>query len=854
MVRALRRFRRTVVARRFCFSRNHVGPFSKGETTMKRNRKPVPRRAVRRISKNFPFASADALEQRILLSATGVEPIGGTGNNVAHPTWAAAGNDLVRLTPAQYANGYSTPSLPQDPSARLISNLVNNQADPADPSQDIATVNQQSLSDFAYSFGQFMDHDMDLTQGNGAPDNISVPVGDPIGGPNDTPLSFNRSQTDPATGTEPGNPAQQVNSVSSYFDLSQIYGSDQATDNALRTFVGGQMKTSPGGLPPLDNSTYFTSAQLAAINASVGGMADDGSLPESQMFVTGDSRGNENVELTVLQTLFLDNHNRLAAELQKENPTWTDQQLFDEARKLNIAQYQSIIYNEWIPAVLGANALPAYTGYNPNVNASIANEFSTVAFRFGHSLLSGDVERQGNNGQAVAADVPLAEDFFDPNVINGEGQPSTVDPLTGLMSTDIGAVLKGDADGDAQAEDVEVINEVRNELFNEVVPGVGYGQDLIALDIQRGRDNGIGSYNEVRESLGLPAVTSFSQITSNVTVQKELEAAYGNVNNVDAIEGGMAEDPVAGSDVGPLFQAIMVNQFTRLRDGDRFFYLNETFTPAEQALLDQGNTLTKVIEANTNITNLQSNAFIFHASIGGTVALNLGPVRGVGIPGITVELEDTTGDVLATTTTDSHGHYSFNQLSGPAANPENASGVSGTGTYEVVLSLPSWLQQTSRSPSSILISRSGINVTGVNYSLGINWSALSSTPGSQTAAAGLEQLVSNVSGNGFQTSNTASNTSANASVSPATTSTTDAQTAAADTTSATGSTATGSTTSGLTPASLLSFLQSLHSGVGGSLYDSSTQASGSSSPPPSTWSLDTAFEPDEFAKIADQLH
>ena len=217
------------------------------------------------------------------------------------------------------------------------------------------------------------------------------------------------------------------------------------------------------------------------------------------------------------------------------------------------------------------------------------------------------------------------------------------------------------------------------------MPGVGYGQDLISLDIQRGRDNGIGSYNEVRESLGLPAVTSFSQITSNVTVQKELQAAYGNVNNIDAIEGGMAEDPVPGSDVGPLFQAIMVNQFTRLRDGDRFFYLNETFTPAEQALLNQGNTLAKVIEANTGITNLQSNVFIFQASISGTVGLNLGPLHGLGVPGITVELQDTSGDVLATTTTNSRGQYSFNQLSGPAANPVNAPGVSGTGDYDIVL-------------------------------------------------------------------------------------------------------------------------------------------------------------------------
>ena len=121
-------------------------------------------------------------------------PINEVGNNVANPTWGTAGTDLIRLTPAEYAERLNSPSLPQDPAPRLISNIVNNQADPADPSQDIATVNQQSLSDFAYSFGQFMDHDMDLTLDNGASDPIAVPVGDPIGGPSDTPLAFNLSQ------------------------------------------------------------------------------------------------------------------------------------------------------------------------------------------------------------------------------------------------------------------------------------------------------------------------------------------------------------------------------------------------------------------------------------------------------------------------------------------------------------------------------------------------------------------------------------------------------------------------------------------------------------------------------------
>ena len=160
--------------------------------------------------------------------------------------------------------------------------------------------------------------------------------------------------------------------------------------------------------------------------------------------------------------------------------------------------------------MLGSHALPPYKGYNPNVNATIATEFSTVAFRFGHTLLSDDLERQGNNGMAVAADVPLAADFFDPTILNGQGQPTTIDPVTGLTTTNIGAVLKGDADVNAQAEDVQAVSGVRNLLFNEVVPGVGFGQDLIALDIERARDNGIGSYNQVRVALGLPAVTSFA--------------------------------------------------------------------------------------------------------------------------------------------------------------------------------------------------------------------------------------------------------------------------------------------------------------------------------------------------------
>jgi peroxidase len=651
--------------------------------------------------------SLEQLEIRRLLSAS-VRPITEVGNNLANPNWGIAGADLIRLAATGYADGIDSPALPSDLSARAISNILNNQADPSNPTQDIATIDQNSLSDFGYAFGQFMDHDMDLTPDGGASFPIPVSSSDPIG---PDALPFTRSQTDPDTGTSTSNPAQQVTEVTAYLDLSQVYGSTTVVANALRTFKGGLLKTSPGNMLPYDNATYFTTAQIAALN-----MANDAQeVTQSKLFATGDVRGNENIELTTLQTLFMRNHNLIATKLQKEHPSWGDEQLYQEARKINIAEYQSIVYSEWIPAVYGQNAMSKYTGYDSSVNPTISNEFSTVAYRFGHSMVSGEIERQTNNGQSItdpAGDsISLATDFFDPNFLNPAG---VVDPLTGQTSTDIGVILKGDADGNGQAMDMLAINDIRNLLFGN--GGLG-GEDLIARDVQRDRDNGIPDYNTLRVAMGLPAVTSFSQITSNVTLQHELEEAYpGGVNTIDAFEGGMAEDHVKGSDVGPLFQAIMIDQFTRLRAGDRFFYLNENLNRDELKLISSGNTLTKVIEANTNITNLQSDAFLFRASVSGTVFSSANKRGSVGRAGVTVELEDADGDVVATTITNHRGNYSFNQLSGPAADLADSPGLSATGQYKIVVVSPT-SGQTAPAAATIDITRGDTALSNVNFSL-----------------------------------------------------------------------------------------------------------------------------------------
>src|SRR5207253_766156 len=120
------------------------------------------------------------------------------------------------------------------------------------PAEDRDVINPQGLSDFIYVFGQFLDHDLDLTTTNSG-QAFAIPPGsatDPMG-----TEPFTRSTFDPATGTT--SPRQQINAVTSFLDGSQIYGSDAAIADKLRTHADGRLKTGPGDLLPLNNSANF---------------------------------------------------------------------------------------------------------------------------------------------------------------------------------------------------------------------------------------------------------------------------------------------------------------------------------------------------------------------------------------------------------------------------------------------------------------------------------------------------------------------------------------------------------------------------------------------------------------------
>ncbi|MEL7034105.1 MAG: peroxidase family protein [Cyanobacteria bacterium J06592_8] len=518
--------------------------------------------------------------------------IDGSNNNLDHPDQGTPEAQLIRLSGSAYDDGISEPR-GGDPSSlvspREVSNAVFDQTE--------SIPNSSGVSDWFWQWGQFLDHDLDLTPGaSGESFNVLVPQGDPEFDPFNTgtqEISLTRSIFDSSTGNH--TPREQVNEITAYIDGSNVYGSDDERAEALRTHDGtGKLKTSlsdngevllPFNTEGLENENQF-------------------GVPGASLFVAGDVRANEQIGLTGAHTLFVREHNRQAENIAERLDSGDDELLdlfeasglsesdfiYEAARRVVGAEIQAITYNEFVPLLVGSNALEDYDGYNSSVNSEISNEFSTAAFRFGHTMLSPQIERINPDGTPEES-VSLRNGFFNPNLAIEDG---------------IDSVLLGLASQEAQEIDTQLIDDVRNLLFGP--PGAG-GSDLASLNIQRGRDHGLPSYTEVREELDLDPITNFSQITSDPTVQAQLASVYDSVDDIDLWVGGLAEDQVNGALVGETFQAILVDQFTRSRDGDRFYYENDEVLSVLAPDVDQ-TTLSDVIVANSAIDNIQSNVFL----------------------------------------------------------------------------------------------------------------------------------------------------------------------------------------------------------------------------------------------------
>lgn len=409
------------------------------------------------------------------------------------------------------------------PNPRVISNIV---------CRELTTpTNRRRMSELVTFMGQFIDHTVTETENSVDPWPIPVPENDPVY--NFTyrgEIRFFRTVKSPQ-----GKYMSPNNLLSSYLDLDSIYGHSKEGAAGLRLMKDGLLKE--------DARNFLTKN-------------------ENGFFVSGDKRVNENPVLTAIHTLFNREHNSIAKEVKRAYPSGTDEFIFQLARKANIAQFQAIVYFGFIPAVLGRR-LPKYAlrGYRRRKNGGITNEFSTIGFRVGHTLINPKMTSINSHGKISKID--LRDAFFQPKTFERIGMDALFRGVTRTRAAEV---------------DVGVTTDVRDFLVNNGRTML----DLVSLNIQRGRDHGVPRYNALRRAYRLPPARTFADITRNRAVQLKLKAAYGTVENIDPWVGGLAEDHKRGSSLGPLFFRIWRHQFMALRHGDRFYFERRNQFPFRQ--------------------------------------------------------------------------------------------------------------------------------------------------------------------------------------------------------------------------------------------------------------------------------
>ncbi|XP_062045579.1 probable oxidoreductase PXDNL [Lepus europaeus] len=545
----------------------------------------------------------------------------GTCNNLRQPAWGAARTAFVRLLQPAYENGLGSPrgagrlpgsGRPPLPLPRLVSTEL----------AGAATVRPDgSYTHMLMQWGQFLDHDLDHTVpalstarfSDGQPCS-SVCTDDPpcfpIAFPQDDPRAGSAAcmffvRSSPVCGSGMTSlmmnsvyAREQINQLTAYIDASNVYGSSERESQLLRdpSTPEGLLRT--GLRWPASGKHLLPFATGPPTECTVG---DQDSA--SPCFLAGDHRANEQLALTAMHTLWVREHNRVATELSALNPHWDGDTVYQEARKVVGAELQHITYQQWLPKILGEPGmmlLGEYRGYDPNVNAGIFNAFATAAFRFGHTLVNPILYRLNDTfGEIPQGHLPLHKAFFAPSRILDEGG---IDPLLrGLF----GVAAK------AREPSRLLSLELTERLF---AAAHAVALDLAATNVQRGRDHGIPPYGDFRVFCNLTSVKSFEDLQheiKNPEIRRKLKKLYSTPGDMDLWPALMVEDLIPGTRVGPTLMCLLVIQFQRLRDGDRFWYENPgVFTPAQLTQLKQVSLARVLCDNGDDIQQVQADVFV----------------------------------------------------------------------------------------------------------------------------------------------------------------------------------------------------------------------------------------------------
>lgn len=423
---------------------------------------------------------------------------------------------------------------------------------------------------------QFMIHDW-VSHGNPDPSRmVRVPLAldDPMRRYGVEAMSVPGSAPDPTRADdERGRPPTFVNEVTHWWDGSQLYGSDEHTQRAVRSGVGGRLELTEEGLLPID--------------------------PETGLERTGFTR-NWWLGLAMLHTVFAREHNAICDHLASRYPTWDDERLFQTARLINAALMAKIHTVEWTPGILPNRTL--HSGMRANWFGLLATWFGGSTPKtlehipIANSTLGGLV----GSPETDFARYGLSEEFTAvyrmhsllPDAIELE---SSSIPLMRTRNAAVKSLLRTHGfptlAGSLGAQNccALVANNYPAALLDISTPDMPL-LDLGALDLLRDRERGVPTYNGLRAGLGLGRVPSFDELTDDPALAATLRELYGTdeagddrIDDLDLLIGTLCEGhrPEGFGFGETLFQVFILNASWRLL-GDRFYtsdYRPEIYTP-----------------------------------------------------------------------------------------------------------------------------------------------------------------------------------------------------------------------------------------------------------------------------------
>ncbi|CAH1100323.1 unnamed protein product [Psylliodes chrysocephalus] len=532
--------------------------------------------------------------------------ISGGCNNLKHPNWGTIHSTYDRLILPNYGPSNSIRSAVSGnplPNARLLSQNIF--TDKSVPDKEHTLVLMQ--------YGQYVAHDMSFTffadnpgkcctpslqlLENSPPECVSVEI--PPNDPdyqihNITCISVLRTQTNQNLNCSKHlKYGEQLNAANNYLDLSVIYGSTDEESNSLRTFKGGTL-----AMDFRDGYSWLTASQ----NRFECGF----NLPTTRCYRAGDLRVDQNPQLTTLHILWAREHNRICYILQKLNPHWDDERLFQEARRIAIAQHQYITFYELLQLYFGQLLIrdshiifdtDGYVDdYDDEMRPHVFNEHAQGAFRHFHGMVEGHLNLVSESGCPYRT-VNIRDTINSPHFIE------ECDNFDGLC--------RGMTTQPPRSSDMFMVPEMSKFIFLTVAP---VGSDLKAIDIQRAREHGLGTYNDMREFCGLRRARHFHHFLDVIDEDRVelLRTFYEHPDDVDLPVGGSMERKVDGALAGPTTLCIMEKQFKRTRKSDRFWFENEKCGLSYEQLREiRKSSISKFICDNgNNITTMQIHGFL----------------------------------------------------------------------------------------------------------------------------------------------------------------------------------------------------------------------------------------------------